>query len=379
MSFNISFMKKVHITLLILLMVVVVYIIQVNAARWDPVPGELFRIDRFIQRNEVNGVTLDSRPLSPYSENIRLSVIPQLLGYYELYKKDNNPRYYEDIVDRADFLVGNFDLIRSSSPFDGMLGYALLSAYEVTGDDMYFSKGQTIVNYCIKQPQGSEMSLNWGLMCAMALGKYYELTNDTISLNRAKIIIDSLVPIQNLDGSFPHYCANTRDILYTAWMSNEFIVIKDSFSYRDMDRMLEKTYWFLKDRYNSNGQPVYRARNATRQWVNYWSQGSGCLQDYDTRGWINELSYTLLNFDHFNDKNEYLNVAYFLVSLSDNGAYKDKWAYPHQLDDPVYLYSIGDPSVIRTSNIFWTLTMTYTHSGSSPRVPRVYNYSHEYE
>lgn len=369
-------MKNISIPIIVTLVFFVLLLYLVSAAEWDPIPSEITKIDRFIQRNEVNGVTLDRRNLPDYHENIRLSVMPQLLGYYELYKKFGSDRYYRDIVDRANFLVANFDNLIYGSAFDGMLGYALLSAYEVTGDGRYFSKGQKIVDYCIKQPQGNEISLNWGLMCAMALGKYYELTNDTIALNRAKIIIDSLIPIQNSDGSFPHYCANSKDILYTAWMSNEFIVINDSFSYRNMDRMLEKTYWFLKNRYNSNGQPVYRARNATRQWVNYYSQGSGCLQDYDTRGWINELGYTLLNFDHFNDKNEYLNVAYFLVNLSRNGAYKDKWAYPHQPDDPVYLYSIGDPSIIRTSNIFWALTMAYTHSGSSPRV---YNYNHEYE
>src|SRR5688572_16066607 len=102
----------------------------------DPLPGILTRIERYLRKNEVDGVTMDWRyELSP-SEEIRQTVVCQVLAYAELHRIKPTKRLRKEILEHADFMLGRLEEIRSHSPFDGMLGYALWSAWEATGEEI---------------------------------------------------------------------------------------------------------------------------------------------------------------------------------------------------------------------------------------------------
>ena len=112
----------------------------------DPLFPMLVRMNTYFHQHEVDGVTLDSRyDLAP-SEVIRLSVVSQLLGYEELYRAYRRKSFRRDIVERADYLVDRFDDVGSpASPFEGMLGLALLEADQAVGDPRYRAKGEIVI------------------------------------------------------------------------------------------------------------------------------------------------------------------------------------------------------------------------------------------
>jgi hypothetical protein len=193
-------------------------------ASQDPLDGILHRLDRTFHIDETSGITLDIRyPLNP-SETVRLSIVSQLLAYNELYKVRRTAVYRQDVVARADYLVDNFDSVLSNSAFDGMLGYSLLGAYEITHDERYFDKAATIVASNM-QLYGFNITLNWGLMAAMGFAKYVALTGDSAVAQKTHDVIASLLYYQHRDGSFAHYCPSSTDIHYTGWMSMELITI----------------------------------------------------------------------------------------------------------------------------------------------------------
>ena len=74
----------------------------------------------------------------------RLSIVSQLLAYSDLYAVDSLPGHRDDIIQRADFVLLHYNEVLSHTAFDGMTGYALLEAYEVTGDRRYFDAAQII-------------------------------------------------------------------------------------------------------------------------------------------------------------------------------------------------------------------------------------------
>ena len=112
----------------------------------DPLIPMLHRMDRYFQRHEVDGVTMDSRYSINPSEAIRMSVVCQLLGYTELYRVHPTERVRIDIVQHADYLIGRLADITSHTPFDGMLTYSLLVAYESTGESRFLATGTGLVD-----------------------------------------------------------------------------------------------------------------------------------------------------------------------------------------------------------------------------------------
>jgi hypothetical protein len=321
----------------------------------DPVHGMVVRIDKYLHDHEVAGITPDARVVLNPTEANRLSVVSQLLGYYERYRAKPKQVYRDDIVARADFCVAHFDEITSRTAFDGMLGYALLGAYEVTGDPRYRAKAEIIVEQSL-QLNGFQNTLNWGLMSALALSKYYDLTGDARSLRKTLEIVASLAVYENADGSFPHYCYGSEDVHYTAWMSMELLIVRRYISSSLIDQYLQRTNAFLEQRVDPSGLTVYQEPctyypGCVRY---YYGQASGCWIDYDTRGWINELGYTSLLFDQMKSP-RFAAVAAALLGTESHGAFADKWGYPPPSSDAIYPWATGDPSVIRTSVIFWSL------------------------
>ncbi len=315
-------------------------------------PSLLDQMDAFLQANEEDGVTRDPRALSYPTEEIRLTVAPQILGYAALWSARGDPRYAEEVESRARFLVEHIDEAVSGGPFDGMLAYALLAAWEITGDAETRAAGALLVDACLALPD-SDTILNGGLMCAMGLAKHHALFGDAPSFDRAARIVDSLASYRNPDGSFPHWCPGSTDVHYSAWMGMELALLADEIEHGSIDENLAAISAFLEARIGPTGEPTYE-EGADR----FWSLGSGCGTDYDTRGWVNELGYEALVLER-TGSSESDAVLAFLESQADGGAVPDKWAFPHAADDPVHEWSVGDPSIVRTSVVFWSLAAAY--------------------
>ncbi len=322
----------------------------------DPLLPLVHRIDSYFRRNETEGITRDPRYEVNPSEVIRLSVVSQLLAYVDLHAATGHPRYRTDLVTRADFLVDHFDEILSGTAFDGMLAYAMLGAYEATGDPRYFEKGSLIVDRLLRMSTG-QLALNWGLMAGMALSKHHQLTGNPAGRNKTGDILQFLQLFQHADGSFPHYCSQSKDIHYTAWMCMELATIRRYLADPRIDPMLQKAYAFLRTRVDDQGVTHYSDPCPGQRpgcFIHYYSYASGCIVDYDTRGWINELGYNALVFDRFADE-KYGKVMGFLYTLTDHGTVADKWDYLPAFGDPIYPWATAEASVIRASVVFWSL------------------------
>src|SRR5262245_53241889 len=175
-------------------------------AHHDPVPALVRRMDRYLRRNTVDGVTMDWRYQESPSEEIRQSVVCQLLAYAELARLRDRPRVRLEVARHADFLIGRLEEIRSHTPFDGMLAQSLLAAYETTGETRFLDVGARVTRDLLAIPTG-ECVLNGGLMVAMATAEYAKLTGDLQAERKTRDILAQLVPYQNEDGSFPHWCS----------------------------------------------------------------------------------------------------------------------------------------------------------------------------
>jgi len=338
-----------------------------NAGADDDLAATIARVDFFLQQNEVDGVSREPRELPNESEEVRLSVVPQLLAYLDLRRAAGGRGYDDDIVARADYLLMRQPAITTATAFDGMLGYALLGAWEATGQVAYRDAALPIVQRCLLL-SGSQLTLNWGLMGAMALARWHRLTGDPLAAQKVSGVIHSLAPWQNADGSFPHYCAGTRDMHYTSWMSQELLLIRAELALPTIDPLLDLTLPFLEAHVDPLGVPVYglfcTRRGGARCGDVFYSRGSGC-NDYDTRGWINELGYLAFVLEG-RSTGVQRTVMDFLGSLERDGAWRDKWAFPPLPGDPIYVWANGDPSVIRTSIIFWSLAALLQRRGASP-------------
>jgi hypothetical protein len=343
----------------------------------DPLLPLIHTVEGFFHRNEIDGITRDARYALNPSEVIRLSIVSQLLGYYDLYVANGNPVYHDDIVSRADFLVAHFDEVRSGTAFDGMLGYALLGAYEVTGNRAYLTKALVIVDQ-LNRTERSQLSLNGGLMAAMCLAKHYELTGNLTSRATTDYVLGSVALAQNHDGSFPHFCSGSTDIHYTGWMGMELVAIRRCLSHPSIDPMLRGVNDFLRQRVGAGGATVYeQACDLFPGCYRYfYSKATGCRIDYDTRAWINELGYSAVVFDHFGDS-RYQDVMAFLYQLAGHGSFPDKWSFYPLPNDPIYPWGVADVSVIRSSVVFWSLASMFrdryhdTPPVSRPSVSRI--------
>src|SRR6185369_7410979 len=148
----------------------------------DPLPALIQRSEAFLRRGEENGVTLDPRHFA-FPELLRLTVVPQLAGFCELYRVAPTTSRLQDITDRASFLVRVGTGCRSFDAADGMLGYALLGAYATVGNPVYRDAAQPIVAWCLSAPADGDP--NRALMAALCLAEYHRQTADPVA--RAKV------------------------------------------------------------------------------------------------------------------------------------------------------------------------------------------------
>ena len=323
------------------------------------------RIDAFMQQHEVDGVTREPRTLPSEAEEIRLSVVPQLLAYLELWRMSGGQGHEDDIVARADFLVSHQPTITTNSAFDGMLGYALLGAWEATGNLAYRDAALPVVLRCLSLA-GNQLTLNWGLMGAMTLARWYRLTGDVPAGLKVDAVLRTLPGWQNHDGSFPHYCAGTRDMHYTSWMTQELLLVRAEMAHGLIDVLVSRALPFLEQNVDPSGEPQYGwfCTKRTGCAMVFWSRGAGC-NDYDTRGWINELGYLAYAMEGHSAELQGRVLA-FLAALEREGGWRDKWRYAPEPGDPLYVWASGDPSVIRTSVLFWSLAALLGRRAGAP-------------
>lgn len=330
-----------------------------RAARaWDdPLAPMLRRMDRYLQLNQQEGgVTMDWRYSVSASEEIRQSVVCQLLAYVELYRLDPRPRLRVEIVRHADFMIGRLADIRSYTPFDGMLAYSLLAAYEVTGVQRFHDVGQQVSDDMLAIPTW-QCKLNGGLMVAMAMAEDVHLTGNPAAAQKIHDIFAGMEYLQNPDGSFPHWCDESRDIHYTGWMGMEMIHIRRYVQDARLDAFLPSMTTFLESRIQPDGRASYQdyCPEVPGDTCYYYSRATGCSYDYDSRAWTVEPSYCALIFDVMGSW-KYPIVMDFLASLENGGTFKDQYAYWPPPSDPEYPWTIADTSVVNMSIIFWALS-----------------------
>lgn len=333
-----------------------------GAQGWqDPLAPMLRRMDAYLQLNQQEGgVTMDWRYSVSPSEEIRQTVVCQLLAYVELYRLDPRPRLRVEIVRHADFMIGRLAEIRSHTPFDGMLAYSLLGAWDVTREQRFFDQGAAITAELMAIPT-SQCRLNGGLMLAMATAQYAQLTGNAAAEQKTRDILAQLVSEQNADGSFPHWCPGSRDIHYTGWMAFELIHLRRMIDDAHIPGFLATMTAFLEGRIAPDGRSVYE--DSCPDYPGcvqyYYSRATGCWYDYDSRGWTVEPAYCALLFDSMGSR-KYQSVMAFLDSLEEGGTLSDLYDYWPPPEDPEYPWTIADTSVVNMSIIFWALATQVT-------------------
>jgi hypothetical protein len=324
----------------------------------DPLCPMIRRTDHCLQELQVDGVTMDWRYSVIPSEEIRQTVVCQLLAYVELARLDRRTRLRVEIVRHADFLLGRLDEIRSSSPFDGMLAYGLLGAYEITHEDRFLSAGSLMMSDLLAIPT-SQCVLNGGLMVAMATAEYWRLMGNAQAERKTHDILAQLVPYQNTDGSFPHWCLGSRDIHYTAWMAMELVHIGRIVVDPHIEPLLSTMSTFLAGRIGPDGRAIYEepCPDVPDCMLYYYSRATGCGYDLDSRGWTVEPAYCGMLFDRQGSP-EYQTVMTFLDSLENGGTVSDLYGYWPPPTDPEYPWTTADTSVVCMSINLWVLSTT---------------------
>jgi len=331
------------------------------ASDWqDPLLPMIRRTDDYLQQFQQEGVTMDWRYSVGPSEEIRQTVVCQLLAYVELSRLDPRPRLRIEILRHADFLIGRLQEVRSFTPFDGMMAYSLLGAYEITHQQRFLDAGTTMMNDLLAIPT-SECVLNGGLMVAMATAEYWRLTGNQEAEQKTHDILDQLQYRQNEDGSFPHWCYGSRDIHYTGWMAMELIHIGRMVDDPLIEPMLRSMSAFLEGRIAPNGQAIYEepCPGIPDCMLYYYSRMTGCGYDLDSRGWTVEPAYCGLLFDREGSA-KYQPVMTFLDSLENGGTVPDLYGYWPPPSDPEYDWTTADTSVVCMSINLWVLSTEVT-------------------
>jgi hypothetical protein len=311
------------------------------------------RMDDFVQRHETDGIAFDPRALPYPTEVVRLTIVPQLLGYVDSYRREPSARILADVRERADYLVAHFDAASSGTAFDGLMGYALYQAYDVVGDTAYLSRAERVAEMCRHFPEEANR-LDWGLMSALPIAEHYRRSGNVKSLDALNDILAWTAAVQNPDGSFPHYCIGSRDIHYTAWIAVELRLLHRSVRSRVADAMFLSASDFLERRIGPDGLAVYSDSCTTTGCKWYTSFETGCDIDYDTRSWVNEIGYEAYVFAAGRRRPLELVVKALDVFETDGGV-PDKYAHIPPPSDPTHIWSVGDPSIIRTSLVFWMI------------------------
>lgn len=292
--------------------------------------------------------TPETRDLTPVSEVVRLTIDTQALGYLNLYQITNDQAYLTEATDRLDAIVAMGSSALAGNTFDGQIGYSMLIGYSLTGKTAYREYALTNIDTrCRAYP---DRQMNWGYMCAMYLGKAYQITGDASYRDAARQITSETSNKQFPDGAWPHQATLTagENTSYSAWLMYEMITYRQYDPQDpDLDYAILQTANFLERRVNADG-----TLNFSDEYGTYAEDPTGA----DSRGWLSDLTAVAYNLRATGKSVTAQTVLNYLFSLElsgdDLGGYPDKWDYI----DPTNPWMTGSPSVVRTSLIFWFLT-----------------------
>src|SRR6185369_316375 len=88
---------------------------ELKPTRHDPLVAIVRRVDRFLWKNTVGGVTPDPRWVLNATETARLTATCQLLGYAELNTVVPRQRFRTTVQECADTLLARFAEVRSGT------------------------------------------------------------------------------------------------------------------------------------------------------------------------------------------------------------------------------------------------------------------------
>lgn len=321
-------------------------------------PREIALTERFLRERKYGlPITLDPRPLTYALEVLRLNVMSQAMGYLNLYRATRSGLYQREAVDRLEYLLGLGNAALGNGPRDGILGYLLMDAYDLLGDPRYLAAGLRAATLCHRGASEVELSMNAGLMCALSNAYAARLTGDSIAAARAAQIVDRTAPKQFEDGAFPHlpFLVAGKNLSYSAWMANELLLLRDLAPEQELTEiLLVRTIRFIQGRVMEDGSLSYSDSEG------YYASDPG---NADPRFWTSELASVALNLAASGHRDEAARCLRHLFGMrsrgEDLGGYPDKYANI----DTTNVWETGRPSVLRTSLVFWYLTLVLRYGG----------------
>lgn len=306
------------------------------------VAPQVLKTSDYLMRNKNSqGITPDPRNIQPYSEYVRLNIVTQAGGYLNLYEATGKQVYLQEAQSRLGYMANSMQLgSLTGGPFDGMMGYVFLQGGQDLHNAYFRSKGLQLADSCLTMPY---LTLDPGYMCDMVLAKAYNITNDVRYVNKLRESTAETATRQYSSGGFPHWNQKAgASANYTAWMIEESYMIRQSDPMNpDLDTTILNSRNFLKGLVNADGS-LHKVPGepdgvgiSTLSSISYALQGLG-------------ENATAQNVLQFLFRKQFTGV--------NSGAYADGW----ENDNPNDYWTVTEPSVLRTSLVFWDLSNILT-------------------
>lgn len=312
-------------------------------------PRRINSIDHFLRTRKVGLFTPDPRSLTPEGEVIRLNVVPQALGYLNLYESTRQPRYLREANDRLQHLLNIGPETYGAGVRTGMIGYAFLRGYQASGRQEYLNAATEIAEGCLVQPLPHRW-MNGGLMCGFHLAVMWKQTGDVRYQTESRKIAERTSVWQYPNGSWPHQPhPDGGNTSYTAWMTTELLMMRQADPGSNLnDFLLSKALDFLSQRVNPDGSLNYSDAQGS-----YYADPGNADSRYST-GELANVAVDLAAGGRRDQANALLRKLFsYELPNPNRGGYPDKY----DLINPSNLWETGNPSVVRTSLILWYLSM----------------------
>jgi len=333
------------------------------------VPKEIGYTDQFLRYRKAGlPYTPEPRPLTPTIEVLRLNVLSQTMAYLNLYGQTENPTYRREALDRVEYMYNLGDAGLGHGVRDGMTGYMFLSAYTITRNTKYLTYGLSIADSCKTFPERG-MVMNGGLMCALNLSYAYKLTGDTSYRDLSRQIVQRTAPKQFADGAFPHLpsLAAGQNASYTSWMGLELLLLsKLDPQDPNIDLLIVRVANFIKQRVNVDGTLNYIDANGNYETdPGNYTPGSGHS--------VADIFAHAVNLYGTGHRIEAERALRYGFTQRRNGTNFGGYADVFGVTDPSTLTIWSNPniSVLRTSLIFWYMTVLQTVGTKCAQEPAV--------
>jgi hypothetical protein len=197
--------------------------------------------------------------------------------------------------------------------------------------------------------------MNGGLMCALGLGAAYRSTGNTLYRDASRRVTANTLPKLFPDGTFPHLptLSGGKNIGYTTWMNTELLIL-GSLDPLDpyTDFLTRKTAERISTLVDDRG--VLIPHTATE---NFASDPGNENTGYgaDVAG-LFSVSLSMVATNHLDVARRALTNGFtHRKGGTDFGGYPDVY---NPTEWPITnLWASGNPSILRTSLIFWYMSM----------------------